>query len=154
MSGSRSAYILNLGILFIIGVLHFFMVLNFEINWDEFFRLARIYEWKNGSLSAIFESNYVHAFRWVEYVHQNEVYQVVAARMVMFVLLIYICLITYLILNYFFDRISALITLTSFLSFSYVFRHATSFRIDLPIISLLMSAIWLIIIPNLSLIHI
>ena len=133
------------GILLVLAVLHFFMALNFEVNWDEFFRLARIYEWKSGTLTSIFESNYIHAFTWLEHVNQNEVYQVIAARCVMFVLLIYICVISFLTLEHFFDKTSAVITLISFLSFSFVFRHATSFRIDLPIISLLMTVIWLIV---------
>jgi len=124
--------------------LHFIMALSFEINWDEFFRLGRIYEWKSGTLTAIFESNYVHAFGWLEHVHKNEVYQIIAARCVMFALLIYIAFICFLILTHFFDKITAIITIVSFLSFSFIFRHATSFRIDLPIISLLMTVIWLI----------
>jgi len=131
-------------ILLILLSLHFLMVLKFEVNWDEFFRLGRIYEWKAESLTAIFESNYIHVFTWLEHVHKNEVYQVIAARGVMYVLLLYIARISFLILNHFFNRTTAAITLISFLSFSFVFRHATSFRIDPPIISLLMTVIWLI----------
>lgn len=142
---SPSARVLAYGLLGLLALLHFFMVLNFEINWDEFFRLARIYEWKSGTLTSIFESNYVHAFTWLEHVHKNEVYQVIAARCVMFGLLIYIAAISFMILDYLFDKTSAAITLTALLSFSFVFRHATSFRIDLPIIALLMTTIWLII---------
>jgi len=152
VSGSNaspvSASIFNFGILALLSLFHFFMVLNFEINWDEFFRLARVYQWKSGTLSAIFESNYIHGFRWLEYIHENEIYQIIAARCVMFVLLIYISFISFLILKHFFDSMTALITLIGFLSFSFVFRHATSFRIDLPIISLLMTVIWLTAIPE------
>jgi len=57
-----NAQIFNYCILAILLILHLFMVLNFEVNWDEFFRLARVYEWKAGTLTAIFESNYVHGF--------------------------------------------------------------------------------------------
>jgi len=134
--------------LLILLALHFLMVLNFEVNWDEFFRLGRIYEWKSGTLTAIFESNYVHGFGWLEYIHKNEVYQIIAARCVMFILLIYIAYIIFLTLSRFFDKRTAIVALISLLSFSFIFRHATSFRIDLPIISLLMTVIWLITSPK------
>lgn len=143
-----NAQLFNHCVLALLLVLHAFIVLNFEINWDEFFRLARVYEWKAGTLTAIFESNYVHGFRWLNKISTNEVHQIIAARGVMFGLLIYIIGISLSLLTRLFDRQTALITLIGFLSFSFVLRHATSFRIDLPIIALLMTVIWIIVAPE------
>jgi len=66
----------------------------------------------------------------------------------MFGLLIYITGISLSLLTRLFDRQTALVTLIGFLSFSFVLRHATSFRIDLPIVALLMTVIWVVIVPE------
>jgi len=124
-----------------LALLQLFMAWTFEVNWDEFYRLADIYRWKAGTLGSVLQTNYVYAFGWLEQVHRNEVYQIIAARGVMYLLLVYSCILLFLLARYFFDSSAAGVTLIAYLSFSFVFRHATSFRIDMPILALLLTAL-------------
>lgn len=133
-------------------LLHLLMAWTFEVNWDEFYRLADIYRWKAGTLGSVLQTNYVYVFSWLDHVHQNEVYQIIAARGVMCLLLFYSCTLIYFMARYFFDTASAGMMLIAFLSFSFVFRHATSFRVDLPVLTLSLTAIALLILSKRSLV--
>ncbi len=129
---------------------HFVMALRFEVNWDEFFRLGWIYEFKSQTLSHVLETSYIHGFRWLEYVSENEVNQIVAGRLVMFACLIVTCISLFKISKRLTGRDAALISVLAFLFFSFVFRHATAFRVDPPVIALLMSALCVLTVSELK----
>jgi hypothetical protein len=113
-----------------------------EINWDEFLILSFVYDYARGDLTNV-TPIYVHVFGWLAAISPNEVDQIVAARLVMFVLNAATAWFLYRVAREFFSRKAALIALLSYLSFSFSIRHGTSFRMDPVLTFLLMASLWL-----------
>lgn len=114
--------------------LHLVFLLN--VNWDEFYFLHHVYAYLRGELSAPLQTFHVHFFTWLPGVAQNEVDQIIAARLVMYILLLGSTALTYLIARVFLGRTAALFAVLCYLSLSYAVEHGTSFRTD-PIASFL-----------------
>ena len=125
------------------GVLQFLMVLRFEVNWDEFFLLDWFHHYQRDEQASTLYTIYFPAFYWLPWVSDNEVNQIVAARTVMYGCLISICVFLYATARRFFSIEAALFAVLAFISFTAVFRHATSFRMDVMVTTVLMAAVFL-----------
>ena len=106
------------------------LVFTLKIGWDEFFFLAKVHSSLAGSLTDRLQTFYVHAFTWLPRVSGNEVSQVIAARLVMFALLLGSCILTYRLARYFFSRSAALFSVLCYVTFSNIVIHGASFRAD------------------------
>ncbi|MCI0430022.1 MAG: hypothetical protein L0210_05700, partial [Rhodospirillales bacterium] len=71
------------------------LLFRLNINWDEFFFLSKIYDYRRGELSGPLQTFYVHFFGWLPLVSGNEVTQIIAARGVMYAVGLGSCLLTY-----------------------------------------------------------
>jgi len=54
-----------------------------QINWDEFWFLSRLYQYREGALSASLQTFYVHLFAWLPHVSDNVIGRIVSARVLM-----------------------------------------------------------------------
>lgn len=117
----------------------------YEINWDEFAHLARVYEFERDTLNRALQTIYVHAFLWIDRVPGYEVDQVVAARLVMYALSLGTAGFLFLICRRLLTVRAALLAVLAYVSFSFVIRQGNSFRTDPIATFLLMGALWLIL---------
>lgn len=101
-----------------------------NVNWDEFLYLAKVHAHLRGELGSAFQSFQVHAFSWLARVSDNEVEQVIAARLAMFALALGGAGLLYAIGRRFLEPVAVLFALLCLQGFSYVVEHATSFRAD------------------------
>lgn len=115
------------------------LVFRLNVNWDEFYFLHHVYAYLRGELVAPLQTFHVHFLTWLPGVAQNEVDQIVAARLVIFVLLVASTALTYLIARAILDRAAAAFSVLCYLTLSYAVEHGTSFRAD-PIASFLFLA--------------
>ena len=120
-------------------------VLRFNINWDEFFFLSKVHAYLAGDLTGRLQSLHVHFFTWLTAVSENEVDQIVAARLVMLVLHGLTAFLLYRIAARATDRPSSLFAALAYLSMSYVFRGGSSFRVDPIAIFFILAAFDLIV---------
>ncbi len=134
----------------LIAVLQVLMVFRFEINWDEFFLLDWVYKWNSGELNLVLQTIYFRAFTWLPAISDNEVTQIVAARLVMLACLGVSASFIYGICRKFTSRIPALLSLIMFLTMTFVFRNATSFRTDMLVTVVLMGVLWCLMVPVLT----
>ncbi len=111
-------------------VLKFYLIFLLKIGWDEFFYLSKVYTYIRGTLTGQFQTFYVHFFTWLSYISDNEVTQVIAARLVLYSLFLGACIYTYLIGRQFLNRSGALFGVFCYVSLSNIVVHGTSFRAD------------------------
>jgi len=138
----------NLLLLILIGaalVARLHLVWVYEVNWDEFLHLSIIYEHERGELTRPLQSIYVHLFHWLPRVGTSEVDQIVAARLVIFVMTLGTAAFIFLISRRFLPVSAALLAVLCYLGFSFVLRQGNSFRTDPIATFLLMAALWLMI---------
>ncbi len=128
----------------ITGIAHLFMALTFEVNWDEFFYLDWVYQWGDGRLDLVLQTLFLRAFAWLPSIGGYEVDQIVAGRLVMFVLLCTSSVMLWSISQRYFSARASALALLTFLSFSFVFRHATSFRADMIVTTLCVATLWIL----------
>lgn len=129
---------------------HLQLVFNRNVNWDEFFYLHWVHRQLEGTLSAQLQTFHVHFFGWLPLVSQNEVDQIVAARLAIFLLVLGSSAFTYLIARHFLDRIGSLFALLCYLSFSYVIENGTSFRADPIAVFLFLASVQLLLMERRS----
>ena len=120
-------------------------VLHFNINWDEFLFLSKVHHYLAGDLSTRLQSLHVHFFTWLPAVSENEVDQIVTARLVMLMLHSLTAFFLYRIAARATDRPSALFAAFSYLSMTYVFRGGSSFRTDPIAIFFILAAFDLVV---------
>jgi hypothetical protein len=104
-----------------------------------------VYDHARGDLKEALQTIFIHGFHRVGAISGNEVDQIVAARLVIYVLSIATAGFLWLICRHFMSVRAALFAVLTYLSFSFVFRLANSFRTDPIATFLLMAALWLII---------
>lgn len=124
------------------------LVFTLNVNWDEFYYLHWLYLFLRGELSNQFQTFHVHFFTWLPGISRNEVDQVIAARLVVYILSIGSSAFTYLIARNFFDRLCSLFVLSCYLSFSVIVAHGTSFRVDPIAAFFFLGAVYLLIRPG------
>lgn len=109
-------------------MLKFHFLFQLAINQDEFSYLSKVYKYSNGSHIGSLNSFHVHFFSWLSIFGSNEVVQVIAARMVMYLFFLGVCFYLFLIARYYLDITSALFSLLCYLSFVFTVANGSSFR--------------------------
>ena len=128
-------------IVLVVGALavHCYQLANFNINWDEFFYLSQVHEYRQGDLELRLQTFHVHFFGWLPSISDNEVDQIIAARAVMFGLQILTAWLLYRLARRLTAAPAAFLAVAGYLSLSFVIRGGTSFRTD-PIATCLVMA--------------
>jgi len=132
-------------------LLRLHLIFVYEINWDEFLHLSKVYNYERGDMRGALQSIFVHGFRWVDAVSANEVDQIIAARLVIYALGVATVGFLFLICRRFLPVHAALFAVLCYLSFSFVLQQGNSFRTDPIATFLLMAALWLIVCKPLQL---
>jgi hypothetical protein len=110
-----------------------------NINWDEFYFLSFVHQYRNATLSLQLQTFHVHLFGWLPLVSDNEIHQIYAARLVLWFLSVASGVLIYKIARQFCSREAALFSVLFYFGFSYVADHGLSFRYD-PICAFLFLA--------------
>ncbi|MCG9731316.1 glycosyltransferase family 39 protein [Shewanella sp. Isolate13] len=106
------------------------VALFYEVNWDEFYYLAFVYQYDYGTLSAQLQTLHVHFFNWLKWVSANEVIQIKAARLVLVLFQIVTGYFIYRIARRFVSPPAALFSVLCYFAFSFNIRMGASFRAD------------------------
>ena len=126
------------------------LVFTQNVNWDEFYFLSQVYDWRRGTLDQALQTIHVHLFAWLTLVPGNEVPQIIAARLVYFGLHLAATALLFIIARRVFDRELALLCVFFYFSFSFVVDNATSFRTDGLAVLLVLAAVHLLLMPKRS----
>ena len=110
--------------------LKFHLIFRIPINGDEFSYLSLVYKFINGSSLSYHNTFHVHFFSWLRFLNQNEVIQIICARMVMFLLFVGTCIYLFLIGRYYLDKTSSLFSVLCYISFVFSVVNGGSFRHD------------------------
>jgi hypothetical protein len=121
------------------------LIFVYEINWDEFLHLSLVYNYSRGEMNQALQTAFIHLFHWVKGINGNEVDQVIAARVVIYVLGSATVSFLFLISRRFMPVQAALFAVLSYLSFSFVLRQGNSFKTDPIATFFLMATLWLIV---------
>jgi hypothetical protein len=124
-------------VLFLAFGLHRVFVTN--INWDEFYYLSFVHLFRGGDLTLPLQTIHVRLFAWLPWVSGNEVEQIFAGRIVMWLASLISAWLIFRIAGRFSSRVGAVFAVILYLSFSYVMDHGASFRAD-PLCALLFLA--------------
>ncbi|MDX1425634.1 MAG: glycosyltransferase family 39 protein, partial [Kiloniellales bacterium] len=101
-----------------------------NVNWDEFYYLSHVHAYRNGTLAFPLQTFSVHFFAWLPLVSENEVEQIVAARVALWLLSVPAAILIYKIARSFCSRPAALLSVLFYFGFSNVVDHGLSFRAD------------------------
>lgn len=101
-----------------------------NVNWDEFYYLANVHLYRRGMLSMPLQSFHVHLFGWLPLFSDDELHQIFAARVALWLLSIVSCWLIFAIARRFCSRLAALLSVLFYFGFSYVVDHGPSFRSD------------------------
>jgi hypothetical protein len=110
-----------------------------NINWDEFYYLSQVHQYRNGLLSLPLQTLHVHLFGWLPFVSDNEVYQIFAARGFLWLMSIVSGVLIFNVARNFCSKEASLLSVLFYAGFSYVVDHGLSFRYD-PICAFLFLA--------------
>jgi hypothetical protein len=121
------------------------LVFRIPINQDEFHYLSMIYKFMDGEPLSSINSFHVHFFSWVRFLNQNEVIQIIYARMVMFLLFAGTCINLFLVGRYYLDKVSSLFSVLCYISFVFSVVNGASFRHDTIATFLFLFALYLFI---------
>ena len=117
------------------------LVVNYHINWDEFYYLSQVYDAKRSSLGSALQTLHVHLFGWLIAWPDNEIDKIIAGRWVMlFAELITIGCIVHAAKT-FVDLPFAVFAVLTWLTAGFTLTQGFSFRVDPIATSLLMGAI-------------
>jgi hypothetical protein len=119
-----------------------------QINWDEFWFLTRIYQYRHGDLTDVLQTAYVHAFTWLAYVSGNVIGRIVAGRALMLGFEAGTFLLIYNVARRFASREAALLGLLAYATLNDVFIHGAAFRADPIATFFLMASVALYLVPN------
>lgn len=117
------------------------LIWRININWDEFYFLSHVHAMLRGDLSQSFQMAHTYLFMWLPLLGNDEIQQIVAARLVMFALLTLTAfLIWQLATRWVSSRFAAFAPLC-YLAVSPVLRHGASFRADSLLTPLMLGAL-------------
>jgi hypothetical protein len=108
----------------------FILNLKFSINLDEFHYLSYVYQYKDENLNEYFGTFHALLFAPFLLKSSNEIITIVEIRTFLFFLFLGNCYFTYYVSRVFLDRLSSLFATLCYISFSYVYFNASSFRYD------------------------
>lgn len=117
----RARVRLETGLLVLIALafaLKLHLVFAMNVNWDEFYFLALMHDYLRGALTNPLQTIHVHLFTWLPWISENEVEQVIAARILFLGLAGLSCGLTYLIGRRFLSHPAALFAVLCYLAFS------------------------------------
>lgn len=109
--------------------LKFRLLQTMSINQDEFFYFGHVASYLRGTLTQPLQTLHIHFFTWLLPV-ENEVAQIVRARMSMFAVFAATCALTYSVGRRFIGRTGALFSVLCYVSFTYVAGNGAAFRAD------------------------
>ena len=112
------------------------------IHQDEFHYLSMIHAYERGELTKPFQNFHVHFFSWLSTFGENEVTQVIAARIVMYLFLLGTCFYLFRTARYFLGARGALFCVLCYLSFIFTIANGASFRHDTPATFFFMFALY------------
>lgn len=124
------------------------------INWDEFYFLSRIYEYRRGALSDTLQTFHVHFFFWLTALPLDEIGQIFVARFVMLALEAFTLAMIFRVARFFASPQAALFATAAYALTSTTMLHGASFRFDPIATFLLMSSLGILTIKRLRGIHI
>ncbi len=110
-SAARAIRLMHWGLCLLIAavlLLRLRLVFLLNVNWDEFLYLAQVHRYLRGELAEQFQVFHVHLFAWLPLVSDNEVSQILAARVVLYGLGLGSCTLTYLIARQYLNAIGGL----------------------------------------------
>ncbi|MWV26691.1 GtrA family protein [Aurantiacibacter rhizosphaerae] len=109
-------------------------------NWDEFLNLSMVYDYRRGEMTEIFQTGFIHLFRWLPYISGNEVDQVIGARFIALLCAGITSWAIYHASRRFMPVESALVAVLAFNTFGYSLLYGTDFRTDTLATAAMMSA--------------
>jgi hypothetical protein len=116
-----------------------------KINWDEFYFLARILEFRRGELSNPMQTFHVHLFGWLAMLPGNDIHRIIAARISMLAFQAGTLCAIFLTAKHFASRTGALCAVAAYATCANVMLRGASFRFDPIVTFLLMAAIALLV---------
>jgi hypothetical protein len=123
-------------------VLKALLLSRFPINEDEFCYLSQVYTYERGELATPFQNFHVHFFGWLSAVGQNEVTQVITARIVMYLLLLGTCFYLFRTARHFLGLRATMFCVLCYLCFLPTITNGASFRSDTPATFFIMFALY------------
>jgi len=141
---SRLAYSLDaVQRIAIVGFFATLIALSFtrNVHWDEFYFLSHVHAWLDGRLDRPMQTFFVHGFGWLAQIGDNEITQIVAARLMMVGCLALTSVAIYRVAAAMTDGTAARLAVLGFLTSGFVLPYGASFRADPIAASLLMTAV-------------
>ena len=123
-------------------VLKVLLLSRLPVNQDEFNVLSSVYAYERGELMQPFQHFHVHFFVWLRAVGENEVTQVVAARIVMYLFLLGTCFYLFRMGSHILNVRGALFSVLCYVSFLFTVVNGASFRNDTPATFFIMFALY------------
>lgn len=110
-------------------------------NWDEFLNLSMLYDFRRGEMTEIFQTAFIHLFRWLPLISDNEVDQVIGARFAGLMCVAITSWAIYRSSRRFTDTDSALVSVLAFNCFGYSLLYGADFRTDTLATAAMMAAV-------------
>ncbi len=126
-------------------LLKFHLIFLLNIDVDEFTFLSIVHQYLQGALAIQFFTFHVHFFSWLPLISENEVTQIFAARVFMYILGLGSCIFIYLTGRLFLNKSGALFSVLCYLSISNVIVHGSSFRFDPICVFLFLMSIYFLL---------
>lgn len=134
----------------LIFVLQIWLIFNLNINWDEFYFLALVEKYQQGTLEKALQTFHVHLFGWLTLLPLDEIGKVITGRMVMLICEIGTTAIIFAISRRLANPLAASLAVLAYLAGEYTLPHGMSFRADAISAFLLMVSIYLLMVSSLS----
>lgn len=130
-------------ILIVVAVIaRFFIAFNYEVNWDEFYYLSFVHRFINGEVINSFQTFHIHFFTWLSGVSDNDVDQIIVARVVMVFFQLLTGFYLYKLCRLYCSKSAALFAVLAYFSFVYNVRMGASFRTDPIATCMIMAALY------------
>lgn len=143
-AGSGLARYLLLAVLLIIPAWQGAMVLRREFNWDEYYFLTLVFQYRLGTLAQPLQTFHVHLFGWLADLPWSDSDRLVAGRSVMLILHLATLGLLYGLARRLVSPGAAAWAVALYASLQFVLIHAASFRADPLITFLLVGALYLL----------
>ncbi|WAT18759.1 hypothetical protein OZN62_04100 [Aurantiacibacter sp. MUD11] len=143
-----------LAALVLLLVLQFTLVFTRAINWDEYSYFRGVAWLADGRLDRPLQSIHTRLFAWLPGMFSTSTDHIVAARVAMFGFELVTLASIFAIAQRFSDNRTAAFALLAYVSAGFVLQHGTSFRVDPIATALLCSALAILVLSPLRLLHI
>lgn len=128
-----------------IAMMRLFLIFVNEANWDEYLNLSMVYMHDRGELDEVLQTGFVHLFKWVPLVSTNEADQIIAARLLYFIVALVTSLAIWGVARTFVSVNGALFVVLCYWAIDYNFIHAVSLRTDPLSACAMMCTLYLIV---------